>query len=80
MRKILFAGLVVAGALIAALFGPYLLWPSGPDKKPVLAEVPPLQPVTRTSVVIAPTAIALNAKSRICPGSPTSTRCTVTLR
>src|SRR5947208_11544408 len=61
MRKILFGGLVVVGALIAALFGPYLLWPSGPDKKPVLAEIPPLQPVTRTSVVIAPAAIALSA-------------------
>jgi hypothetical protein len=61
MRKILFGGLVVVAALIAALLGPYLLWPSGPDKKPVLVEVPPLQPVTRTSVVVAPTAIALTA-------------------
>jgi hypothetical protein len=61
MRKILFGGLVIVGALTAALLGPYLLWPSGPDKKPALAEVPPLQPVTRTSVVIAPTAIALTA-------------------
>src|ERR1700736_2360466 len=61
MRKIHFSGLVVVAALIAALLGPYLLWPSGPDKKPVLVEVPPLQPVTRTSVVVAPTAIALTA-------------------
>jgi len=36
-----------------------LLWPTGGDRKPGLADSPPLQPATRTSVVIAPAAIAL---------------------
>ncbi|MEN3386464.1 MAG: hypothetical protein V7608_6508, partial [Hyphomicrobiales bacterium] len=49
---------VGAGAALTAVL---LLWPAPPDRPPVLAAVPPLQPVTRTSVVIAPTAIALNA-------------------
>jgi hypothetical protein len=44
-------------ALLAVLF----LWPAGPERKPALADSPPLQPVTRTSVVIAPAAIALSA-------------------
>jgi len=49
--------LAVAVALVAALF----LWPAGPETRPALADNPPLQPVTRTSVVIAPAAIALTA-------------------
>ena len=60
MRKLLFGGLIVVVALGAALAA-VLLWPSAPDKKPVLADSPPLQPATRTSVVIAPAAVALSA-------------------
>jgi len=61
MRKLLFALVLVALALVAALAGPALLWPKCPEPKPVLADSPPLQPVTRTSVVIAPAAVALTA-------------------
>ena len=50
--------MIAAGAALTAVS---MLWPAPPDKPPVLAAVPPLQPVTRTSVVIAPTAIALTA-------------------
>ena len=39
----------------------FLFWPSAPDKRPQLVEVPPLKAATRTSVVIAPTAVALSA-------------------
>ncbi len=51
---------VVVLAAVAALVA-LLLWPSAPDRRPALADSPPLQPATRTSVVIAPTAIALSA-------------------
>jgi hypothetical protein len=61
MRRILLAGLVVALAFFAALLLVNLLWPAGPERRPTLANSPPLQPATRTSVVIAPTAVALSA-------------------
>jgi hypothetical protein len=61
MRRIVLGGLVVVVVLVAALGAVLLLWPAGPDRKPALADSPPLQPVTRTSVVIAPAAIALSA-------------------
>ena len=60
MRKILF-GAVGIVAVMAALLAVLSLWSAGPDRKPVLADSPPLQPVTRTSVVIAPAAVALSA-------------------
>jgi hypothetical protein len=58
--RIVLGLLVIVLAVVAALVA-LLLWPSGPDRRPVLADSPPLQPATRTSVVIAPTAIALAA-------------------
>src|SRR4051812_25186960 len=61
MRRIVFAAAVLTLALAAAVLGSLLLWPSGSGPKPVLADNPPLQPATRTSVVIAPAAIALTA-------------------
>ena len=60
MRRIVLGGLAVLVVLVAA-FVAFLVWPAAPDRKPMLAENPPLQPVTRTSVVIAPAAIALSA-------------------
>ncbi|MEA2931201.1 MAG: hypothetical protein QOG38_3629 [Hyphomicrobiales bacterium] len=58
----LFPILVAAIAFVAALIVTvFLLWPSSPQKKPVLADSPALKVVTRTSVVIAPAAIALGA-------------------
>jgi hypothetical protein len=61
MRKILFGVLAAIVAVVVAALAALFLWPPGPDRKPVLADSPPLQPVTRTSVVIAPAAIALSA-------------------
>lgn len=61
MRKIVLGGLAVAFAFIAALGIVLFLSPSAPDKRPPLVEVPPLQPAAKTSVVVAPVAIALTA-------------------
>jgi hypothetical protein len=61
MRRILVGVVVIVAALLAALLAVVFLWPAGPDRKPALADSPPLQPVTRTSVVIAPAAVALSA-------------------
>src|SRR5919205_101484 len=61
MRRILLGGLIVAIAFGAALLAMNLLSPSVPERRPVLADNPPLKPATRTSVVIAPAAIALGA-------------------
>jgi hypothetical protein len=61
MGKILLGGLAAIVTVMAALLAVLFLWPAGPERKPALADSPPLQPVTRTSVVIAPAAIALSA-------------------
>jgi hypothetical protein len=62
MRTIL---IVIAG-VVATAAGAYVglefLWPAAPiQNKPVLAQVPPLQPVTRTSTVVAPATITIAA-------------------
>jgi hypothetical protein len=61
MRKILLGAVFVVFALVAALAGVLWFAPSAPDRKPALAASPPLKPATRTSVVVAPTAVALTA-------------------
>jgi hypothetical protein len=61
MRRILFAAVIVVVACAAAFALATWLWPSAPAGRPPLADNPPLQPATRTSVVIAPAAIALGA-------------------
>src|SRR6185436_15958156 len=61
MRKVLLGGLIVIVAFGAALVAMSWFAPSAPERKPALADSPPLKPATRTSVVIAPTAIALSA-------------------
>jgi hypothetical protein len=62
MRKLM----IVAGALaivaLSAFFSLQLLWPAPPAiNRPPLAAVPPLEPITRTSTVVAPAAISLAA-------------------
>lgn len=59
---------IVVGAIVVAIFfgGTLLVMNvlspgSTGDQRPALVEVPPLPPLTRTSVVITPTAIALSA-------------------
>src|SRR5215510_10183805 len=63
LRLILVATGILAGSFFGALLLMNMLWPGAtvPDSMPRLAEVPPLQPITRSSIVVAPAAIALNA-------------------
>ena len=61
MRKILLGTVVVVFAAVAAVAAVLWLAPAPPDRKPALAESPPLKPATRTSVVVAPAAVALSA-------------------
>src|SRR5437868_11422180 len=62
LRTILIAVLVLTVSFGGALFAMQWLSPgSVADRRPVLAETPPLPPVTRTSVIVGPTAIALSA-------------------
>src|SRR6266511_4244217 len=65
MRKIIFGLLVLIGSFAGARWAMDQIWPPAPpipsDRRPVLADIPPLQPVSRASMIIAPTAIALSA-------------------
>jgi len=62
MRNIL---VVLGGAVavaVGAFVGLYVLWPAPSiDRRPALAPSAPLQPITRTSTVVAPAAIAIAA-------------------
>ena len=60
-------GKIAAGTLVlvAAFAGAYFvlngLPTGGADRRPVLAEVPPLKPLSRTSLIVTPAAISLTA-------------------
>ena len=61
-RTILFGVAILALTFVGATFAMQVLWPAAENSRPpVLAEVPPLPPVSRTSTIVAPTAIALGA-------------------
>ncbi len=62
-RKIIIGGLVVAAFFGATLWALDAFFPGekATDKRPALAALPPLPPVTRTSSVVAPVAVALTA-------------------
>jgi hypothetical protein len=61
-RTILFGIAVVAVAFVGATFAMQVLWPPAQSsRRPALAEVAPLPPVSRTSTIVAPTVITLNA-------------------
>jgi hypothetical protein len=61
MRRLLLGFVIAAVAAGAALIAVIVLSPARLEKPPALVEVPPLQPATRTSVIVAPAAIALSA-------------------
>ncbi len=61
MRKLLIVIAVFSVAVVAAAAFVLLMSPSTPDRRPALVQVPPLPPVTRTSVVVTPVAVALPA-------------------
>ena len=62
---IILGGLVVVGSFAGATLAINALWPPAapPQSQVALAPVPPLQPLTGTSTVLAPTAISLAAIS-----------------
>jgi hypothetical protein len=59
--KIAIGALVLIVSFVGAIWVMGLLSGPGGGKRPALAEVPPLKPMTRTSTVVAPAAIALTA-------------------
>ncbi len=64
LRTIIFGLAVVVGCFVGATWLIDLLWPAPPavrPNRPALQAMPPLQPLTGTSTVLAPTAIALSA-------------------
>ncbi len=63
-RTILFGGAVIVASFLGATLLLNSLWPAAPalqQNRPALVAMPPLQPLTGTSVVLAPAAIAITA-------------------
>jgi hypothetical protein len=65
LRTILLGVLVLPGSFIGATLLMNVLWPVKPSmsqaNRPVLVAMPPLQPLTGTSVVLAPAVLARSA-------------------
>src|SRR5437667_10568429 len=61
LKTILIAVAVVAVSFLVSLKAMDFLSPPGGGKAPVLTELPPLPPATRSSRVLAPVAISLTA-------------------
>jgi hypothetical protein len=63
LRTILIGGAVVVASFAGATVAMRSLSPGtgGSDQKPALAEMPPLREITRTSMIVTPTAITLTA-------------------
>jgi Domain of unknown function (DUF4403) len=59
--RIAIGALVIVVFFAVAIFAMNLLWPAAGERRPALAEIPPLKPVTRNSMVVTPAAIALSA-------------------
>jgi Domain of unknown function (DUF4403) len=64
LRTILFGAAIVVASFIGVTLLLNVLWPATPalqQGRPALVAMPPLQPLTGTSVVLAPAAIAITA-------------------
>jgi uncharacterized protein DUF4403 len=61
LKTILIAGVVIAGSFLASLKAMDWLWPHANNSAPVLVQLPPLPPVSRSSSIIVPVSIALSA-------------------
>ncbi len=61
LRTILIGIAILAASFLGASLAMQFLSPGAGGARPVLADVPPLKPATRTSVIVTPTAIALSA-------------------
>jgi hypothetical protein len=60
-RGLIVVGTLVVIALAGAVWATGWFAPSAPDRRPNLVEAPPLAPVSRSSVIVMPAAIALSA-------------------
>ena len=60
-KSIAVGALIIAIGLAAANWGMKWLWPSATDRRPKLVDIPPLAPITLSSMIIAPAAIAVTA-------------------
>jgi len=60
-REIIIGAAIVVVSFAGALWAMDTLWPRADINRPALVAVPPLPPISRTSVIIAPAAIALTA-------------------
>ena len=62
LRTILIGAAIVGASFLGASVAMQVLSPGpGSDQRPALVEVPPLKQVSRTSMIVTPTAIALTA-------------------
>ncbi len=60
-KSIAVGALIIAIGLAAAGWAMKWLWPSATDRRPKLVDIPPLAPITLSSMIIAPAAIAVTA-------------------
>jgi hypothetical protein len=60
-KRIVVAAAILGIVLVGAGWATKWLWPSASDRRPKLAEIPPLAPITLSSMIIAPAAITLTA-------------------
>ncbi|MGA9009612.1 MAG: hypothetical protein WB495_22690, partial [Xanthobacteraceae bacterium] len=64
LRTVMLGAIVLVGSFAGATVVMNALWPVAPQQaRPALVTMPPLQPLTGNSVVLAPAAIALSAIS-----------------
>ena len=59
--KVALGAVVVAGSFGGAIFAMNMLSPTGSGRQPALVQIPPLQPLSRSSVIVTPVAIAHTA-------------------
>jgi Domain of unknown function (DUF4403) len=59
--KIAFGALVVGVSFAGGIWAMSRLWPAGGEGRPALVETVPLTPITRTSLIVTPAAVALTA-------------------
>src|SRR3569832_305439 len=61
LKLLLIAGTAVAAIVLVGIIAAEIFWPAGHVPTPKIADVRPLPPVTRSSIVMAPVSISLSA-------------------
>jgi hypothetical protein len=61
LKLILIAGAALAAIVLVGIIAAEIFWPAGHVPTPQIADVAPLPPVTRNSIIMAPVAINLSA-------------------